>query len=65
MNKIIVDRMRREFGVNANVGPPQVAYRECITRSSEVEYIHKKQTGGAGQYAKIKVLIHLSSYGCI
>jgi len=52
---IIVDRMRREFKVDANVGAPQVAYRETITRSIEHDYTHKKQTGGHGQYAKIKV----------
>jgi elongation factor G len=53
--EIIVDRMKREFKVDANVGAPQVAYRETITRPAEVDYIHKKQTGGAGQYARIKV----------
>jgi elongation factor G len=53
--EIIVDRMKREYKVDANVGAPQVAYRETITRRAEVDYIHKKQTGGAGQYARIKV----------
>ena len=53
--EILVDRMRREFKVDANVGAPQVAYRETISKQSEVDYIHKKQTGGAGQYARIKV----------
>jgi elongation factor G len=53
--EIIVDRMKREFKVEANVGAPQVAYRETITRSVEHVYTHKKQTGGSGQYAKIKV----------
>jgi elongation factor G len=52
---IIVDRMRREFKVEANVGAPQVAYRETITRTIDYDYTHKKQTGGHGQYAKIKV----------
>ncbi len=51
--EILVDRMKREFGVGANVGAPQVAYRESITRTSDITYIHKKQTGGSGQYAKI------------
>src|SRR6059058_2599316 len=46
--EIIVDRMKREFKVDANVGAPQVAYRETITRVSEVDYTHKKQTGGSG-----------------
>jgi elongation factor G len=52
---IIVDRMRREFKVEANVGAPQVAYRETITRSAEHDYTHKKQSGGSGQFARIKV----------
>ncbi len=54
--EIIIDRMRREFGVEANIGAPQVAYRETITRAFEITYQHKKQTGGAGQYAKIKMV---------
>jgi elongation factor G len=53
---IIVDRMRREFKVDANVGAPQVAYRETITRRAEIDYTHKKQTGGSGQYARIKLV---------
>ena len=52
--EIIVDRMKREFKVDANVGPPQVAYRETIGRASYVDYTHRKQTGGSGQYARIK-----------
>ncbi len=51
--EIIVDRMKREFKVDANVGAPQVAYRETISRVNEVDYTHKKQTGGAGQFARI------------
>jgi elongation factor G len=53
--EIIVDRMKREFKVDANVGVPQVAYRETITRTAEIDYIHKKQTGGAGQFARVKL----------
>lgn len=53
---IIVDRMRREFKVEANVGNPQVAYRETIRKTVEkVEYTHKKQSGGSGQFAKVLV----------
>ncbi|MCZ4283130.1 elongation factor G [Kiloniella laminariae] len=52
---IIVDRMRREFKVDANVGAPQVAYRETITRPCEIDYTHKKQSGGSGQFARIKL----------
>ncbi|WP_425582354.1 elongation factor G [Streptosporangium carneum] len=52
--EILVDRMRREFKVEANVGRPQVAYRETIRRKVEkVDYVHKKQTGGSGQFAKV------------
>ncbi len=53
--EIIVDRLKREFKVDANVGAPQVAYRETITRASDVDYTHRKQTGGAGQFARIKL----------
>jgi len=53
--EIIVDRMKREFKVDANIGAPQVAYRETISRAADVDYTHKKQTGGAGQYARIKI----------
>ena len=53
---ILVDRMRREFKVEANVGAPQVAYRETITRKTEKDYTHKKQTGGTGQFARVKLV---------
>ena len=60
---ILVDRMRREFKVEANVGAPQVAYRETITRTSEVDYTHKKQTGGSGQFARVKMTFEPSEPG--
>ncbi len=52
---IIVDRLKREFKVECNVGEPQVAYRETITKPCDIEYTHKKQSGGAGQFAKVKI----------
>jgi len=55
--EIIVDRMQREFNVGANVGKPQVAYRETIRQLAEYDYTHKKQTGGSGQYARCKLRI--------
>jgi elongation factor G len=54
--EIIVDRMKREFKVDANVGAPQVAYRETISRKYDEVYTHKKQTGGSGQYAQVKIV---------
>ena len=54
---IIVDRMKREFKVEANVGAPQVAYRETILNSAEFDYTHKKQSGGAGQFARVKLTV--------
>ena len=53
--EILVDRMKREFKVEANVGAPQVAYRETISKSTDVDYYHKKQSGGAGQFARVKI----------
>ena len=61
--EIIVDRMKREFKVEANVGAPQVAYRETITRRQEVDYTHKKQTGGSGQFARVKLVIEPQGQG--
>ena len=55
---ILVDRMKREFNVEANVGKPQVAYRETIRKTIEkIDYTHKKQTGGSGQFAKVQVML--------
>ncbi len=55
--EIIVDRMQREFNVGANVGKPEVAYRETIRQRAENDYTHKKQTGGSGQYARVKLRV--------
>ncbi|WP_116654220.1 elongation factor G [Pelagibacterium sediminicola] len=60
---ILVDRMKREFKVEANIGQPQVAYRETITRTAEVDYTHKKQSGGSGQFARIKIVIEPNEPG--
>ncbi|MBO0344835.1 elongation factor G [Roseibium sp. CAU 1637] len=57
---ILVDRMKREFKVEANIGAPQVAYRETITKSADVDYTHKKQSGGSGQFARIKFTLEPS-----
>ena len=53
---ILIDRLKREFKVEANIGAPQVAYRETITKEVEIDYTHKKQSGGAGQFARIKMI---------
>jgi elongation factor G len=53
--EILVDRMKREFKVEGNVGAPQVAYREKITKAVTIDYTHKKQTGGSGQFARVKI----------
>ena len=52
---ILVDRMKREFGVEANIGAPQVAYRESLSQAGLVDYTHKKQSGGSGQFARVKI----------
>jgi elongation factor G len=54
---ILVDRLKREFKVEANIGAPQVAYRETISQEAEIDYTHKKQSGGSGQFARIKLII--------
>ncbi len=54
--EIMVDRLRREYKVDAKIGAPQVAYRETITKQNEIDYTHKKQTGGAGQFARVKIV---------
>ncbi len=61
---IIVDRMKREFKVEADVGAPQVAYRETITSEADVDYTHKKQSGGAGQFARVKMIVKKGEPGC-
>jgi elongation factor G len=55
--EILVDRMKREFGVEANVGAPQVAYRETIQHEAEADYKYAKQSGGRGQYGHVKIKI--------
>ncbi|MDX5594548.1 elongation factor G [Pseudovibrio sp. SPO723] len=60
---ILVDRMKREFKVEANIGAPQVAYRETITKVADVDYTHKKQSGGSGQFARVKLTIEPNEVG--
>jgi elongation factor G len=54
---ILVDRLKREFKVEANIGAPQVAYRETVSKEAEIDYTHKKQSGGSGQFARVKMVI--------
>src|SRR3546814_10981149 len=60
---ILVDRMKREFKVEAHVGAPQVAYRESLARPVEVDYTHKKQSGGSGQFGRGKVHVDPGARG--
>ena len=60
---VYIERMRREYGVALEVGPPQVAYREAVTRRAPFNYTHRKQTGGSGQYAKVVGYIEPSESG--
>jgi elongation factor G len=60
---IKVDILRRTYKVDANVGAPQVAYRETITKKAEIDYTHKKQTGGTGQFARVKLVIQPNDQG--
>ncbi|MEQ1499099.1 MAG: elongation factor G [Novosphingobium sp.] len=60
---IIVDRMRREFKVEANVGAPQVAYREYLAKPVDIDYTHKKQSGGTGQFGRVKIKVNPGERG--
>jgi elongation factor G len=60
---IKVDILRRTYKVDANVGAPQVAYRETVTKKAEVDYTHKKQTGGTGQFARVKIVVQPNEQG--
>jgi elongation factor G len=53
----LVDRIRREFKVDANVGPPQVIYRETLTKPAEVDFTHKMQLGGSGQFGRVRIIV--------
>ncbi len=55
--EILIDRLKREFKIQANVGRPRVSYRETITKPAETDYVHKKQTGGSGQFARVVIEI--------
>ena len=61
--EILVDRMKREFKVDANVGAPQVAYRESLARKVDIDYTHKKQSGGSGQFGRVKITVEPGERG--
>src|SRR3546814_13506564 len=61
--EILVDRMKREFKVEANVGAPQVAYRESLAKKVDVDYTHKKQSGGSGQFGRVKITVQPGERG--
>jgi len=58
----IIERLRREFMINVNVGAPQVAYRETITRAHQQDYTHKRHFGGTGQFARVKIMFEPNAY---
>src|SRR5574342_141633 len=60
---IKIDILKRTYKIEANIGAPQVAYRETVTRKAEVDYTHKKQTGGSGQFARVKLVIEPNEQG--
>jgi elongation factor G len=60
---IKVDILKRTYKVDANIGPPQVAYREKLSKRAEIEHVHRKQTGGAGQFAKVKLVFEPAAPG--
>jgi elongation factor G len=61
--EILVDRMKREFKVEANVGAPQVAYREYLKKKVDIDYTHKKQSGGSGQFGRVKFTVEPGERG--
>jgi elongation factor G len=61
--EIIIDRLRRQFRVDANVGKPQVAYRETIANAAEVDYTHNRQAGGVGQFARVRIALEPAATG--
>ncbi len=60
---IKVDILKRTYKVEANIGQPQVAYREKLTKRTEIDYTHKKQTGGTGQFARVKFVVEPNEPG--